>query len=45
MTGEQFLVLCGLIYLSHDTDPHWRRVLGLGSILFAVWLGLTETIS
>jgi hypothetical protein len=44
MTGEQFLVLYGIIYLSHDTPPKVRQILGIGSILIAVCLGLTRVV-
>lgn len=44
MTGEQFLILAGVIYLSHDATPEFRRAVGIGTILMGVWLGLTKVI-
>ena len=42
MTQAQFLILFGVIYLSHETSPLVRQLIGLASLVCAAYLGLTQ---
>ena len=42
VTNAQFLILFGTIYLSHETSPRIRQLIGLASLLCAAYLGLTQ---
>ena len=42
MTTTQFLILAGMIYLSHETGPAMRTVIGLCYLGLAAFIGLTQ---
>jgi len=42
MTTTQFLILAGMVYLSHETSPVIRAAVGLVFLGFAAFAGLTQ---